>query len=66
MTIREIIAQALAEADGYDPDSYDVMLICTNDNEPLPVWQAFEEPADAVIAALEKAGVSLASAQKEE
>ena len=52
----ERVARALCEDSGEDPDDLDACRICDKDNQPLPLWTAFEEAARAAIAAIPSAG----------
>lgn len=46
----EAVARALcAKVHGWDPDDVDHMMICGENNEPLPLWMFFEEDATVAI-----------------
>jgi hypothetical protein len=57
--LREAIARGIALVRGHDPDGFDILLICGPNNEPIPCWMAFEEEADAALAAIEAEGAKV-------
>jgi hypothetical protein len=54
MTDRELVeqvARAICIKDGRDPDGADIMVICDKNNNPLPLWQYYDDLARAAILA---------------
>lgn len=49
MTLREKVARAICSARGGDPDELDAACICDAKNQALPLWQYWEEEADAAL-----------------
>ena len=47
----EAVARAMCESMGIDPDGLDRMVICDKENNPLPLWQYYDDVAAAAILA---------------
>ena len=55
----EAMCRAVCDHQGKDADSFDIMLICGPNNEPVPVWKYFESDMEAAFAAISAAGFSI-------
>jgi hypothetical protein len=47
----EAVARAMCESMAIDPDDIDPMVICDKENNPLPLWQYYDDVAAAAILA---------------